>query len=99
MYEYFFLGLVASPWEMVEVVAVAVFFSNLITVCLPNKSDNKFCQFLIDTLNTLSMNIMRNANKMYPKRFPIPRKPRRKKRASSAKARAVGARAVGGSDD
>lgn len=80
MFEVFLIGeLLASPWEAVEVVAVAVFFANVITVSLPNKSDNKFFQFIIDVLNKLSMNIFRNANRLYPERFPDPFPPKPKK--------------------
>ena len=93
MFEFYLVEMIfGSPWEAIEVVAVAVFFANLITVCLPNKSDNKFCQFVIDTLNTLSMNILRNANKLYPKRFSLP-KPKKKK----ARKKIVDKR-LGGSD-
>ena len=82
--------LLASPWEAIEVVAVAVFFANLITVCLPNKVDNKVGQFLIDKLNALSMNIYRNANRLYPKRYPIPKK--KKPQAKRKKPPVVGGR-------
>lgn len=93
MFEFYLIELIfGSPWEAIEVVAVAVFFANLITVCMPNKSDNKFCQFVIDMLNTLSMNILRNANKMYPKRFPLPKK------KAKAKPKKPVDRRVGGSD-
>ena len=74
-----------SPWEAIEVVAVAVFFANLITVCLPNHSDNKLIQFGIDTLNTLSFNILRNANRLCPHRYPDPSaKPKKSRRSNKA---------------
>ena len=71
-----------SPWEAIEVVAVAVFFANLITVCMPNHSDNKYVQFLIDSLNTLSLNILKNANRLCPSRFPDPTVKKKKSRRS-----------------
>ena len=93
MFDFYLFGLIfSSPWETIEVVAVAVFFANVITVTLPNKSDNKYLQFCIDALNTLSMNIMRNANRLYPKRFPLPKKKTKRKTK-----RAVDKR-LGGSD-
>ena len=80
MFEFYLIEMIfGSPWEAIEVVAVAVFFANVITVCTPNRSDNKFCQFLIDTLNAISMNIMQNANRVFPKRFPLPKKKKKKK--------------------
>ena len=84
MFDLIILELLFSPWEMVEVVAVAVFFANGITVCLPNKVDNKYGQFVIDVLNTLSMNILQNANRLYPKRFKLPKQQKKKKKKKSA---------------
>lgn len=84
-----------SPWEAIEVVACAVFFANLITVCMPNHSDNKYIQFLIDSLNTLSLNILKNANRLCPSRFPDPTKSGQKKTRRREK---VIDKRLGGSD-
>ena len=93
---YLFEMLFGSPWEAIEVVAVSVFFANLITVCLPNHSDNKVIQFGIDTLNALSMNILRNANRLYPKHFELPSK--KKKVKAKTHVGHVDDRRVGGSE-
>ena len=96
MLEFLLIGeLLASPWEAVEVVAVAVFFANLLTCVLPNESSNIYVQFVLDALNKLSFNILRNANSLYPNRFQMPgdygeEKPKKKKRSTG--------RSVGGSD-
>ena len=68
MIDFLLLEMLLSPWETIEVVAVCVFFANVITVVLPNKVDNKYLQFVVNALNTLSMNIIRNANRLYPER-------------------------------
>ena len=72
MAEFLLLAMIFSPWETFEVVSVAVFFANIITVCLPNKVENKYLQLVIDFLNSLSMNIFRNANRLDSKRYPLP---------------------------
>ena len=74
-----------SPWEAIEVIACAVFFANLVTVCMPNHSDNKYIQFLIDSLNTLSLNILKNANRLCPSRFPDPTKSGQKRHGAGKK--------------
>lgn len=58
--------LLAILWEPLEVVAVVVFFANLISIWLPNKSSYKSIQWFLDAMNKLSMNILRNANRHYP---------------------------------
>ena len=61
----------ALAWEQFEVVAVLVFVSNLITVCSPNKVKNKYLQYVINFLNMLSINIHRNANRLYPGKYGV----------------------------
>ena len=51
--------------ELTEFTAMVVFLSNVITVALPNHSKYKPVQVVLDVLNTLSLNIARNANKLY----------------------------------
>lgn len=66
-------------WESVEIVAVLVFFANIITVCMPNKSKYKPIQYVLDLLNVFAMNILQNANRLYPQRVPSPRKRKAKR--------------------
>ena len=66
--------LVAASWEMFEVVTVFVFIANFITMCLPNKSKNRYIQWVLDLLNGVAMNIFQNANRMYPGRYRAPAK-------------------------
>ena len=59
-------------------VSVFVFVANVITIVLPNKSRYRFVQRILDMLNIFAMNIMRNANRLYPQRFPSPKKRKKK---------------------
>ena len=70
--------LFAASWEMFEVVTVFVFIANFITMCLPNKSKNRYVQWLLDLLNGVAMNIFQNANRMYPGRYRNPAKSSKK---------------------
>lgn len=59
------MGLVvefAAIWELIEVVAMFVFGSNLFTVCLPNKANTGLGQFILDALNVISFNFFKNKN-------------------------------------
>ena len=51
--------------EVTEILAMIVFLSNLVSIWLPNHSKYKWVQWLLDTLNTLSLNIAKNANRLY----------------------------------
>lgn len=51
--------------EFTEILAMVVFLSNLVSVWLPNHSKHKPVQFFLDVLNTLSLNIAKNANRLY----------------------------------
>lgn len=50
-------------------VSILVFCANIVTMCLPNKSKNKYIQSFLDIANTISMNIFRNANRLNPRRY------------------------------
>ena len=52
-------------WELTEILAVIVFFSNLLTIFLPNNSRYRPVQWVLDVLNKLSMNIYQNANRWH----------------------------------
>ena len=56
-------------WETFFVVSAWVFLANTVTMFLPNKSKNRYVQRLLDMLNAFSMNILRNANRIYPQRY------------------------------
>ena len=58
--------LMAILWEPIEAVAVVVFFANVVSIWLPNKSSYRPVQWMLDILNKLSMNILRNVNRHYP---------------------------------
>ena len=49
-------------WELSEVVAMVVFLANTFTIWLPNHSDNKYLQWVLNLLNRLSLNVLKNAN-------------------------------------
>ena len=51
--------------ELTEIIAMIVFLSNIVTMTLPNHSKYKSVQWILDVLNTLSLNIAKNANKLY----------------------------------
>ena len=51
--------------EVTEIMAMVVFLSNVVTMTLPNHSKYKSVQWILDVLNTLSLNIAKNANKLY----------------------------------
>lgn len=74
------LGTIA--WESFEAVTVLVFFANFVTMCLPNKSKYFVVQKVLDILNFLAMNILSNANRLYPQRVAsTKKKKKRNKRA------------------
>lgn len=52
-------------WFLTDVVALVVFAANTFTVWLPNHSDNKYLQWVLDFLNALSFNIAKNANRLH----------------------------------
>lgn len=56
--------IVMSMWELTEVLGMIVFCANTVSVWLPNHSDNRFFQFVLDVLNAASLNIMKNANRL-----------------------------------
>lgn len=76
--EFLMLGL---AWESFEIIAVMVFFANFVTMVLPNKSKHPWLQVILDSLNFLAMNILSNANRLYPQRFPSSKKKRKYKRS------------------
>lgn len=76
-----------SIWESVEVAAVTVFFANLVTICLPNKVKDSRLQRLIDFLNLLSMNILRNANRLYRRNVYVSESSASSRRVSPKKRR------------
>ena len=66
MLEYILQDILAyTLLELTEIIAMIVFLANLVTITLPNHSKYKSVQWILDTLNTLSLNIARNANKLY----------------------------------
>ena len=69
MFEAIFQGLAieAILWELTELLAVITFFSNCISIWLPNHSKYPPIQWLLDVLNKLSLNIYKNANQMHDK--------------------------------
>ena len=69
--------LMAILWEPIEVIAVIVFFANFVSIWLPNKSDYRPVQWVLDILNKLSMNILQNVNRHYPINDYIRPKPQR----------------------
>ena len=58
--------LFAMFWESFEILCVAVFGANGLSMWLPNQSRNKYIQAFLNLLNALSMNIHKNANQRYP---------------------------------
>lgn len=52
-------------WELSELIACIVFIANLLTMCLPNHSSNKYVQKVYNFLNRLSLNVYRNTNKLH----------------------------------
>ena len=69
-------------WETFFVVSAFVFVANTITMVLPNKSKHPAVQRLLDALNFFSMNVLRNANRLYPKAVPKKKSSGRKKKVS-----------------
>ena len=59
------LAIEAILWELTELLAVVTFFSNCISLWLPNHSKYPPIQWLLDMLNKLSLNIYRNANRAH----------------------------------
>lgn len=53
---------VYSFLEVTMGVALAVFIANAITIWLPNKSPYKPVQVVLDVLNKLSLNVLKNVN-------------------------------------
>lgn len=51
-----------TTYETIEIIAMIVMGSATLTALLPNESDNKFIQFLLDMLNVLGVNVHRNRN-------------------------------------
>ena len=65
MFEFLFEDLIGvALWELSEVVAMVVFLANTFTIWLPNHSDNKYLQWVLNLLNRLSLNVLRNANRL-----------------------------------
>ena len=63
MFEFLVEDLIGvALWELSEVVAMVVFLANTFTIWLPNHSDNKYLQWVLNLLNRLSLNVLRNAN-------------------------------------
>lgn len=56
------IALIEGVWELLEIGAMVVFGSTGLSAVLPNSSNNKFIQFLLDTLNILAGNVHRNRN-------------------------------------
>ena len=68
-------------WESFFVVSAMVFMANMVTMVLPNKSKYPAVQRLLDVLNFFSMNVLCNANRLYPR--AVSKQQKRKKKVSS----------------
>ena len=66
-----------SAIDLVTSGALFVFFANVLTIVLPNKSRYPAIQKILDLLNIFAMNIWRNANRIYPQRRNVRRRGKR----------------------